>query len=67
MALLRSSRVLTPAQNGVAERKHRHILETTRALLLSSSVPQRFWAEAVMTSVYLINRTPSTALWSHSL
>ena len=35
----------TPTQNGVAERKHRHILETTRALLLSASVPQRFWAE----------------------
>ncbi|KAK1260381.1 hypothetical protein QJS04_geneDACA002146 [Acorus gramineus] len=47
-------------QNGVAERKHRHILETTRSLLLSASVPVQFWGEAVLTSVYLINRTPSS-------
>ena len=52
----------TPAQNGVTERKHRHILETARALLLSASVPRHFWAEVIMTFVYLINRTPSTVL-----
>jgi len=49
----------THEQNGVAERKHRHILETVRALLISSHVPRSFWAEAVLTSVNLINITPS--------
>ncbi|KAI3412713.1 uncharacterized protein J3R85_017059 [Psidium guajava] len=51
-----------PAQNGVAERKHRHILDTTRALLLATSVPTEFWAEALLTAVHLINRLPSFVL-----
>lgn len=53
----------TPQQNdGVAERKHRHIMETTRALLLSSSVPKKFWGEAALTSVYVINSIPSSVI-----
>ncbi|OMO85296.1 Integrase, catalytic core [Corchorus capsularis] len=60
--LLELSCTDTPQQNGVAERKHRHIMETTRALLLSSLVPKRFWGEAVLTSVYVINRIPSSII-----
>ena len=52
----------THEQNGVAENKHRHILETARAMLISSSVPRIFWAEVVLTAVNLINITPSSVL-----
>jgi hypothetical protein len=52
----------TPQQNGVAERKNRHILDVVRTLMLDSFVPSRFWCEAVSTAVHLINRLPSQAL-----
>ncbi|KAL5762227.1 hypothetical protein ACOSP7_018491 [Xanthoceras sorbifolium] len=52
----------TSQQNGRAERKHRHILETVRALLISSACPERFWGEAALTAVYTINRVPSPVI-----
>jgi len=32
----------TPQKNGVAERKNRYILETTRALLIGAHIPQHY-------------------------
>jgi transposase InsO family protein len=52
----------TPQQNGVAERKNRHLLHVVRTLLLESSVPPRFWCETLSTSVHLINRLLSPTL-----
>ncbi|GKV28306.1 hypothetical protein SLEP1_g37376 [Rubroshorea leprosula] len=52
----------TSKQNGRAERKHRHILDSARALLISSSCPERFWGAAA----YLINRIPSSVLNNQS-
>jgi len=32
----------TPQQNGIAQRKNQHLLETARALLLAGDVPDQF-------------------------
>jgi transposase InsO family protein len=52
----------TPPQNGVAERKNRHILEVARSIMFTMNVPKFFWSEAVLTATYLINHTPSRVL-----
>ena len=57
-----SSCVDTPQQNGIAERKNRHLLEVARSLMFSTNVPKLFWGEAVLTAAYLINRMPSRVL-----
>ncbi|KAJ9560393.1 hypothetical protein OSB04_005553 [Centaurea solstitialis] len=56
----------TSPQNGRAERKHRHILDTVRTLLVSAKCPARFWGEAAFTAVYTINRHPSPILHNKS-
>ena len=52
----------TPQHNGVAERMNRTIVEKVRCMLKMSDLPKSFWAEAVKTAVYLINRSPSIPL-----
>ena len=52
--LHQSSCAYTPQQNGVAERKNRHLVETTHTLL-HHTVPQRLWGDAILTACYLIN------------
>jgi hypothetical protein len=51
------------AQNGAAERKHHHILETARALLLSSKLPPHFWAEVFRGTIQ--GCTPYERLFGH--
>ena len=52
----------TPQQNGVAERMNKTLLERARCMLSNAGLPNTFWAEAVNTACYLVNRSPSTAI-----
>lgn len=52
----------TPQQNGVAERLNRTIMNKVRSMLSESGFELKFWAESAATAVYLINRSPSSAI-----
>jgi transposase InsO family protein len=46
----------TPQQNGLVERKNKTILDMARTMLDEYKTPDRFWAEAINTACYSINR-----------
>ena len=52
----------TSQQNGRAKQKFRHILDTVRALLLSTKVPAPFWGKATLHAVHVINHIPSPVI-----
>ncbi|CAN1310032.1 Retrovirus-related Pol polyprotein from transposon TNT 1-94 [Linum perenne] len=47
----------TPQQNGIAERKNRALLDLSRTMLADHDTPKHFWAKAVATACYVLNRT----------
>ena len=49
----------TPQQNGVAERLNKILVES---MLIQANLPQKFGVEALNTTVYLPNRSPSEAV-----
>ncbi|GJU17916.1 putative ribonuclease H-like domain-containing protein [Tanacetum coccineum] len=46
----------TPQQNGVVKRKNRTLIEVARTMLADSLLPTVFWAKAVNTACYVLNR-----------
>lgn len=52
----------TPQQNGLAERMNRTLANKTRCILVNSKLLRSFWANAVNTTCYLVNRSPSAAI-----
>ena len=52
----------TPQQNGVAERMNRTLNERARSMRIHSGLPKTFWADAINTAAFLINRGPSVPL-----
>lgn len=49
----------TPQQNGIAERANRTIVEMARTMLFDAGFSKEYWAEAVSTAVYILNRCPT--------
>jgi hypothetical protein len=52
----------TLQQNGIVERKHRHIVECALTLLSHASLLITHWTYAVTTALHLINRLPTPRL-----
>ncbi|GJY20601.1 retrovirus-related pol polyprotein from transposon TNT 1-94 [Tanacetum coccineum] len=50
------SNAITLQQNGVAKRKNKTLIEAARTMLADSFLPNTFWAEAVSTACYVLNR-----------
>ena len=52
----------TPQQNGVGERMNRTLVESVRSMFIDAYLPHKFWAEALLTAVYLRFRSPTKAV-----
>ncbi|KAL0319895.1 UNVERIFIED_CONTAM: Copia protein [Sesamum radiatum] len=57
----------SPQQNGVTERKNHTIVEMARSMMAGKELPKFFWAEAVNTSVYILNRSPTKMVLNKTL
>lgn len=51
----------TPQQNGVVERKHRHLLQA-RSLMIEASMLDQFWPYSLLIATHIVNRLPSSIL-----
>ena len=51
-----------PEAKGGVERINRTLFDKIRALLFESQLPKRLWAEALLSAVYLYNRTPNSSI-----
>ena len=56
----------TPEQNGLAERKHRHLTELGLSMMFHSHLPLNRWVEAFYTASYIGNFLPGLSKGSKS-
>lgn len=51
-----------PEQNGRVEREMRTVVEAARTMLVAKNMDKSFWAEAVNTATFVINRTGTSTI-----
>ena len=49
-------------QNGEAERRNQTLLDMVRSMLSNFILPKSLWAEALKTTVYILNHVPTKAV-----
>jgi len=49
-------------QNGLAKRKYRHVMDMELTLLAQSGLSKKFWVDAFLTAIFIINRLPTKIL-----
>lgn len=54
--------VYTPQKNGVVECMNMTLLKRARSMLYNAKLQQELWEEAVNTTCYLVNQSPSIAI-----
>jgi hypothetical protein len=52
----------SPESNGISERLNRTLLDMARTMLFGANMPNKLWAQAISTAVYLKNRLPHSSL-----
>jgi hypothetical protein len=52
----------SPEQNGVVERRNQTVMGMARSMLKAMKMPGWFWGEAVVTAVYVLNRSPTQSV-----
>lgn len=52
----------TLQQNGLVERKHRHLLQLARALMVEASMPKSFWPYFFLMATLIMNWLPLSIL-----
>ena len=52
----------TPQHNGVVERKTQSIMNMARCMLREKKLSNSYWVEGVSTTMYVLNRSPTTTL-----
>lgn len=49
----------TPQQNGLAERKHRHVVELSLSMMFAGHIPLQYWVDVFFSASYIINMLPA--------